>query len=175
MVGVVTAVGVSGVIAGVAVASIPDSDGVIHGCIGQGTGTVRVIDSAQQQCLPQLETPLNWNQSGPPGSSGPPGPAGSPGPSGPPGPPGLGQYQIVTNQTSIPPFSRSGSVTAACPTGYRLLSGSYLVNEPFLPAGFQVLGGRPDQDDNSWTALVYNDSSSAVIVSAHATCVEIGP
>lgn len=85
LVGVAAVVGVSGVMAGVAVASIPDGDGVIHGCITTGTGGVRVIDSAQQQCRARLETPLNWNQSGPPG---PPGPAGSAGPSGAPGPAG---------------------------------------------------------------------------------------
>lgn len=62
----------------VAFASIPDSAGVIHGCIKTQSGQLRVIDTATEQCLPS-ETAISWNQVG---LQGPQGPAGSQGPPG---------------------------------------------------------------------------------------------
>jgi hypothetical protein len=52
----------------VAWASIPDSNGVIHGCTDKLTGVARIIDSSAQ-CLP-TEHAINWNQAGAPGPSG---------------------------------------------------------------------------------------------------------
>ena len=73
----IIAIAAVGIVLGVAVASIPDSSGVIHACYGKITGNVRVVESASQ-CT-GLEMPINWNQTGQPG---PQGPAGPPGPSG---------------------------------------------------------------------------------------------
>ena len=79
--------------ASVAVASIPDSSGVIHGCYQgsgqgnqqgnqqgnwQGSGVLRIIDTTVESCAPG-ETAISWNQIGP---QGPQGPAGPTGPSG---------------------------------------------------------------------------------------------
>ena len=64
----------------VAYASIPDSNGVIHGCYDKNNGQLRVIDPAVSSCNPS-ETPLQWSQTGPQGPMGPQGPAGSAGPS----------------------------------------------------------------------------------------------
>ena len=75
---------------GVASATIPDSGGTIRGCYLNKVGTLRVIDTATQQCSP-LETPIQWNVQGQPGAAGPQGPAGPqgmPGPQGPMGNPG---------------------------------------------------------------------------------------
>src|SRR4051794_1772017 len=78
------AVGVFGIVS-VVQAAIPDSNGVIHGCILQN-GNLRVIDSATSACK-RNETSLDWNQTGlrgPAGATGPTGPkgdTGSPGPS----------------------------------------------------------------------------------------------
>jgi hypothetical protein len=77
--------------AGVAYATIPDSQGVIRACYKTNKGDIRVVDSGA--CAPG-ESPLSWNQTGPPGPAGAPGPqgpsgpAGPQGPAGPPGPPG---------------------------------------------------------------------------------------
>jgi hypothetical protein len=68
-----------------AYASIPDSSGVIHGCYLKGVGTLRVIDSPSQKCFTAIETPIQWNQTGPQGPPGPQGPKGSTGPQGPAG------------------------------------------------------------------------------------------
>lgn len=69
------------VVAGTAYATIPDANGVIHGCFSSKDGTLRVIDSGNQACTSK-ETALSWSQQGP---AGPPGPSGSPGPRGPAG------------------------------------------------------------------------------------------
>jgi hypothetical protein len=71
--------------AGVALATIPGSGGVINGCYEKRTGILRVIDAeAGKTCL-SFETPISWNQRG---QDGAPGPAGADGRDGAPGPPG---------------------------------------------------------------------------------------
>ena len=67
--------------AGVALATIPGSDGVIRGCYARSGGTLRVIDASVTNCKAS-ETALSWNVGGPAG------PAGAAGPAGPAGPPG---------------------------------------------------------------------------------------
>ena len=66
---VVASVGALALAGGIAYAAIPDNQGVIHGCRNNGSGGLRVIDSANASCT-AAETPLNWNQTGP---QGPPG------------------------------------------------------------------------------------------------------
>ena len=67
---------------GIAYATIPDSDGVIHGCYSKGTGVLRVVDpSLRQECSGE-QTAISWNQQGPQGEPGAPG---EPGPRGPTG------------------------------------------------------------------------------------------
>ena len=70
---------------GAALASIPGSDDVIHGCYNTTTGALRVIDASNNQCTATKETAISWNQLGPRGAQGTPGPTGSPGPTGPAG------------------------------------------------------------------------------------------
>ena len=86
------AVAVGGVLFGIATAvqaSIPDANGVIHGCYntslahGSPTGALRVIDTARPDgnCA-SWEAPLNWNVRGVTGTTGPAGPTGPTGPTG---------------------------------------------------------------------------------------------
>jgi type VI secretion system Hcp family effector len=102
---VLLAVGLAGGATALAVASVPDSSGVVHACYAvttSGTATVpvptagnlRIIDpSAGQVCAttsslgagPGNERTLDWNTQGPAGQQGPAGPTG---PSGTPGTPG---------------------------------------------------------------------------------------
>ena len=69
--------------AGVAVAAIPAQNGTISGCY-DSKGNLRVIDTGQS-CA-KNETPLAWNQQGPPGTPGTPGEDGDKGDPGEPGP-----------------------------------------------------------------------------------------
>jgi ASPM-SPD-2-Hydin domain-containing protein len=74
--------------AGVALATIPGSTGVINGCYEKRTGILRVIDTeAGKTCL-RIETPISWNQTGPKGDPGAQGPRGAQGPQGEQGEPG---------------------------------------------------------------------------------------
>lgn len=67
---------------GVAWATIPGGDGVIHGCYLKSGGTLRVIDASVTSCK-KTETAIWWNVAGP---QGPPSEPGAPGEPGPPGP-----------------------------------------------------------------------------------------
>jgi hypothetical protein len=73
----VVCVGVA-LVAGLALASIPDGNGVIHGCYSKQNGALRVIDSAKTSC-PTGYRALDWNQKGRRGAKGIPG---QPGPGG---------------------------------------------------------------------------------------------
>jgi len=65
-------------------ATIPDGNGVIHGCYDRSGGTLRVIDNSVTNCK-SSETALSWNVTGP---QGPAGLAGATGPTGAIGPAG---------------------------------------------------------------------------------------
>jgi Type VI secretion system effector, Hcp len=103
-VAVLLAAGAVGGAAAVAVATVPDSSGVIHACVRITTiagatvpdpsgANVRIVDSPGQPCTtspagPNTETALNWNVTGPqgpPGQNGTSGTNGTPGTQGPPG------------------------------------------------------------------------------------------
>jgi hypothetical protein len=114
---------VAGLVAGgVAVAAIPDGDGVIHSCVRNRDGRLRVIDPDEDETCRKSEKALDFNQSGPvgpagaaggtgargaagrQGSTGPAGPAGAtgatgvagaPGATGPTGPPHSTAYAYV--------------------------------------------------------------------------------
>src|SRR6476469_2672271 len=93
------------IVGGVAYATIPDSDGVIHGCYAS-SGGLRVVD-AGQGCL-KSETSLDWNQRGPAGAQGDRGPEGPPGPAGAaaPSPDAVDGTIEITGQRQGP-FSKS--------------------------------------------------------------------
>ena len=70
--GIAAVAGLAGLtigIAGVAVASIPDANGVIHGCYLKKTGALRVIDTTKRHCT-RDENRIRWNARGPQGPSG---------------------------------------------------------------------------------------------------------
>ena len=128
---------------GVAYASIPGPDGVIHGCRKTSDGTVRIIDSAAS--CPSGYVALNWSQSGPQG------PAGAAGPQ---GPAGLLGYQVVTVVAPVtvdfnPSYGAQVTMTADCPAGKVAVSGSGKVSKdafdssyPKAPSG-AVIDSRP--------------------------------
>ena len=57
LLGVIAAVG------GIAYGTIPDQNGVIHGCVQKESGRLRVIDSASDSCR-HGEKALTWSQKG---------------------------------------------------------------------------------------------------------------
>ena len=81
----IVAAGVLALAGGVAYATIPDANGVVHGCYNTVNGNLRVIDAAAGQTCKNSEAALNWNLVGPAGIPGAPGAPGAPGTPGTPG------------------------------------------------------------------------------------------
>jgi hypothetical protein len=79
---------ISGSAAIVSWASVPDANGVIHGCYKTSTGALRVLDTATTKKCPAGTVALTWNRTGRRGATGARGPTGAPGPTGPAGPTG---------------------------------------------------------------------------------------
>jgi hypothetical protein len=88
--------------AGGAYATIPDSNGVIHGCSANKDGSLRVIDPGAGQSCATKESPLDWDAKGPAGPQGPAGPTGPTGPTGPQGPAGSAHGYQTNSITNVP-------------------------------------------------------------------------
>jgi hypothetical protein len=108
---IVTALLLVGVGAGIAYASIPGPDGVIHGCYKNSTpaqGALIAVDSAAS--CPSGYTALNWNQTGP---------------QGPAGPPGLSNFMHAASEVYV---SQTGHFAGLnCPPGYIAIDGTAAV------------------------------------------------
>jgi hypothetical protein len=108
---------------GVALGSIPDQGGVIHGCYNKTNGKIRVTDATNpklQACLPSKEIALDWNQQGPQG------PIGESGPQGPKGDPGAAAPRLFAS------IDVNGAILAASPgvnrsLTFRSFTGKYVV------------------------------------------------
>ena len=94
-----------------AYASIPDANGVIHGCYNHVNGNTRIIDTATSSCK-HPEVAVQWGQQGPSGPAGSAGSQGVAGPAGPAGPAGtaLAYARVLANGT-IDPYQNSGNIT----------------------------------------------------------------
>jgi hypothetical protein len=154
---------------GMAVASIPESNGTIHGCYKTSDGKLRVIDS--NATCSSGETPLNWSQTGPKGDAGEPGPAGEDGVSG---------YEQVTGQTANAIFGGSGGqyvIKGECPEGKVVTGGGYSIggNEATKVAiSDQFLIYAAPSGDRHWEVdfTVAPDGDSATVpFTAYAVCV----
>lgn len=64
MFGLAAASLVGGLTAGIVMASIPDSNGVIHACRANTGGSVRIIDTASESCTGSVETEVTWDKEG---------------------------------------------------------------------------------------------------------------
>ncbi len=125
---------------GTALASIPGSDGVIHGCYLVKDGTLRVIDTDAGQSCVKGEKGLSWNQAGPQGPAGPAGPQGDP---------GLSGVHVVDTGT----LTFTGPITITCPNSETALSIvfrevpitepnlNFYIAEPLFPYGTGRPGG----------------------------------
>jgi hypothetical protein len=139
------AVGAVGAGAAIAVASVSDTNGVIHACVntlaGGGTANVRVIDTgAGQQCDPANgETTLSWNITGPQGQTGPQGLPGANGRSA-----TITAGNTITIGGSVITVGQSRGITIAAPSisgnriGTMTLSGGLSLTTPILGVSFAI-------------------------------------
>src|ERR1022692_4799356 len=153
---------------GVALASIPDGSGVIHGCY-RLNGDIRVINSPRQVCQ-NGENSLNWSQTGPQGpagatgATGPQGPAGATGPQ---GPAGTGYtFTVAGGGTSVAGIGYFDTAILTCPPSYPLMiSGGYEIeNSQTTPTDYAVVFDMP-VNANSWEVRIAVPSDAPANVS----------
>jgi len=132
---------------GIAYASIPGPDGVIHGCYKNSTGMLIAIDSAAS--CPTGYTALNWNQTGPQG------------------PPGLSGYEIRTQAFTSGPGSGL-NVDVSC-SGKSVLGGGYDVTGS---PGYTVTGSHPQ--GSGWRiTFTYSGPGFTEVLNVWATCATV--
>jgi hypothetical protein len=148
------AIAITAIAGAVAVATIPDASGVIHGCYNK-SGDLRVIDDAVETCK-QNETPLNWNQTGPQGPSGP-----------------LSGWEIVTEDLVIPPTFDQG-VDVECPQGKKVVGGGWSTVAGAFP---HVISNGPIPDGSGWHVFAENESGDVEDseLKVRAICAFVSP
>ena len=147
---------------GVAVASIPDGSGVIHGCYRTSSGhDLRVIDSSTESCTSN-EVALNWNQTGPQGATGATGPAG----------PSSLAATLSTRTEAFQPGNSSSP--ANCGAGQIAVGGGFV---DISNGDVSLISSRPIFNDNqspavwAWSIGIHNPTANAVNVTLYAVCV----
>ena len=147
-----------------AVATIPDANGTVHGCLKKTTGQLYAIDpGAGQTC--GKDTPLDWNKPGIAGQQGIDGPKGFTGFRGTTGSSG---YEKTYDQETTD-SSGNGSAEADCPSGKVAVAGGYELSGPkhMVP-----LRSVPVGDGSGWIVAVTDAPSQTLI--AFAICVTNG-
>ena len=171
----------------VAYATIPDGNGVIHGCYSKSTGTIRVIDDSVTNCSSK-ETSLNWNVQGqqgpqgatgpqglqgPQGASGPQGSQGVPGPAGPTGPSGTSHGYLATSSDAavgtIPSYSNVGAIYSVPPGIYMIWAQVALGDSLNEPIGACVLKINGTAISNTSTAFTLKSGNGNLTIVSAAT------
>jgi hypothetical protein len=187
---------------GVALATIPGGDGVIHSCYSN-TGGLRVIDAAAGGCRSN-ETALSWNQQGPAGAPGPAGPSGPAGPkgdtgpagpagpkgdagpigpagpkgdTGPAGPAGISGYKFVQTSDTAGNDELWHNEFVFCPDGEVALGGGVyesgqVSNEADSPYLFQDSDGTLTAIGWSGGVINHNTGNESVDFTVYATCAK---
>lgn len=140
-----------GVGAGIAYASIPGPDGVIHGCYktsNPGQGGLIAIDSAAT--CPSGFTALNWNQTGPQGA------------------PGVSGYGFVSRSYTGPFASGPINFSVDCPTGKSVLWGGGVS----VPAKAMVeLDVSLDGNGKAFRSIIGFDNTAGDLTQVTATAI----
>jgi Collagen triple helix repeat (20 copies) len=136
----------------VALAAIPDSSGVIHGCYQKNVGNLRVIDpDAGDNCRPP-EIAISWNQTGPVGPVGPQGPKGDTGATGAQGPKGdtgaTGPQGLKGDTGATGAQGPKGDTGATGPKGDTGATGPQGAPGPQGPPGTNVAGQMCDAGES---------------------------
>jgi hypothetical protein len=163
------ALGVIGV--GVASATIPDPDGVIHACYKKPYGNLRVVEAPPQTC-DNSEAPLEWNVAGPQGPEGKPGPEGPQGPPGPQGPAGVISGRVVVHQEKVVEHGDGVDLlTAECPPGKVATGGGYFVDQAGVNE-FTGAGPLGPEGAQGWIARVGKDEDEDFDLDVYVVCVD---
>jgi hypothetical protein len=153
--------------AGISLASIPDSSGIIHGCYKSG-GTVhplKVIDNSVTAKCPSGYTALNWNKAGPQGPAGPQGTSGLP----------VGYAnESIDGYTLTETANTTVVATPALPAGSYIVNATVSLYSPTVPAGAQcAIIGTPG--NYSGANVPSNNGLATVAMTAGITLSAPGP
>jgi hypothetical protein len=153
-------------IGGIAYASIPGGDGVIHGCYktsNPSKGALIAIDSTAS--CPNGYARLKWNQTGPQGPRGESRPvtvslveSGQP-----------GRPFVTVDAGSI------NQITLECPSGTVPMAANWFVNQngdAGSHGDVAATASGPTIGDKAWTIVLKNSGASAVSVGEHLLCIE---
>jgi Collagen triple helix repeat (20 copies) len=175
---------------GVAWATIPAADGVIHGCYQKEEGNLRVIDDATQSCRPS-EVAISWSQTGPQGPQGAAGPTGPQGPQGEKGEKGekgddgangVSGWERKTDSLLVANGPNDVFFAdATCSSGKKPLGGGYQLKdegggasgELEREASDEVLASVPL--DNGWRVVVQQDEDEDFTLIVWAVCANVSP
>lgn len=154
---VLVAIGIVLVVGGTAWASIPDSNGVIHGCRKNVDGSVRVVDTDAGQTCPNGYTALNWGQ--------------------------VTNTTVVTSSqgSGMEYQPGDGPLTAAvCPSGWKVVAGGWEYNPSQNLAWdtFRVVRDKPVSllaYPNGWSVRFMNvtDQPQVMSVEVYAICTPV--
>jgi hypothetical protein len=164
---------------GVALATIPGSNGVISGCYVKdgysGAGRVRVIDAQAGKTCNSTENALSWNKQGPRGPQGPTGPAGPAGPTGPEGPQGpqgpagVSGYHVESRLVDVP-ANEQRFFNIWCQNGTAIGGGVKM--ETGTLSDLRVLETAPN--GATWRVAVFNQGwLSGLTVRGYAVCANV--
>ncbi len=167
--------------AGLALASIPSSTGVINTCYTRGGG-FRVIDAEAGQSCRRFENALSWNQRGAQGTAGPAGAPGAPGTPGAKGEKGdTGQTGPAGPATLPPGFFNLGSgtvtlgataskiVTVTLDPGQYFMLGTAMVNAETGATTVAQAECHLDVDTNAKSFVAIATSATGSQVQSEAT------
>jgi hypothetical protein len=151
--------------AGVAYATIPDSQGVILACYKADSGQLRLSNTGG--CGPS-ESALSWNRVGPAGPPGPTGPQGMPGP---PGPAGVSGYQTVSSDEVVAAPNELGQAFASCPEPGVAIGGGFLQTT----ANARIVSSRPGPEAGGlsprvWEVVAISTNDEPARFQASAVC-----
>jgi hypothetical protein len=139
----------------------PTATGVIHSCVNDSSGELKIVGETDN--CKNHQTPLDWNAEGPAGPTGPTGDPGADGVS--------GYLRVVVNVNTgdINPHTSTG-LTVDCPAGKKVLGGGGQA-----PADvFYVIDSYP-LSDNQWFVRYQNNSEDIVggTLTGYALCANV--
>ena len=117
-------------VAGSALASIPDANGVIHGCRKNNDGSLRVRDTANMASCPNGYTALDWEAAPRPGT--------------------LYGTHIVSSEQVVVSDGAQHVLNVSCPIGEQAVSLSAFVND--IPGETQ--GIREEAPAHNWAGTL---------------------
>jgi hypothetical protein len=148
-VGVAVAGGV--LVAVIAGASIPDSNGVLHGCYKKSGGQIRIVDTDIESCKLDEKT-ISWNAAGA----------------------GVSGYELISGETVEVAPGGLRSTFALCSAGKKPVGGGYGVNGPPPFSTYDngpALGGVGGNQPLGWLASINNEGTGTQFLFVYAICV----